>query len=101
MRLFIAANLPPAIRDGVYADTAPLRAASTGIRWVSSAALYVTLNFFGDPEDLLLRHAQEMVRARHHALKVTTTHVGEFPNFRRPRVVWVGMTEEKALQALV
>src|SRR4030095_5814420 len=104
MRLFIAANLPPAIRDGVYADTAPLRAASTGIRWVSSAALHVTLKFLGDQHDRLvgdLRQALETVAARHHRLEVATTHVGAFPNFRRPRVVWVGMTEEKALQALV
>ena len=28
------------------------------------------------------------------------TEVGAFPNFRRPRVVWVGMTSERALQSL-
>jgi 2'-5' RNA ligase len=34
------------------------------------------------------------------SVAVETTDIGAFPNFRRPRVVWVGMTGERALQSL-
>jgi len=103
MRLFIAVNIPAAVRDGIYADAEPLRAATTAIRWVSPAALHVTLKFLGEQDESLvtpLRDTLESVASRHAPISVRTTDVGAFPNFRRPRVVWVGMTGERALQSL-
>ena len=103
MRLFIAANFPAAVRDAIYADAAPLRAATTGVRWVSPAALHVTLKFLGEQDESVvvrLREALESVVPTHAAISARTTDVGAFPNFRRPRVVWVGMTSERALQSL-
>jgi len=103
MRLFIAVNLPAAVRDAIYADAEPLRAATNAIRWVSPAALHVTLKFLGEQDESLvapLRDVLEAVVPTHAAISVRTTEVGAFPNFRRPRVVWVGMTSERALQSL-
>jgi 2'-5' RNA ligase len=103
MRLFIAVNIPPAVRDAIYADAEPLRAATSAVRWVSSSALHVTLKFLGEQDEALvvpLREAIESAAARHASVAVETTDVGAFPNFRRPRVVWVGMTGERALQSL-
>jgi len=103
MRLFIAVNLPEAIRERIYEDVAPLRAASAGIRWVAAPVLHVTLKFLGEQDERLvgdLRTALQSVAERHYPLAVETTTVGAFPNFRRPRVVWLGMTGENALRAL-
>ena len=103
MRLFIAVNLPAAVRDAIYADVEPLRGATTAIRWVSPAALHVTLKFLGEQDESLvipLRDVLESVVPPHAAIFARTTDVGAFPNFRRPRVVWVGMTSERALQSL-
>jgi RNA 2',3'-cyclic 3'-phosphodiesterase len=103
MRLFIAVNLPAAVRDAIYAEAEPLRGATTAIRWVSPAALHVTLKFLGEQDESLvipLRDALESVVPAHAAIFARTTDVGAFPNFRRPRVVWVGMTSERALQSL-
>jgi len=47
MRLFIAVNLPPAIREAVYTDVAPAREVAGAVKWVSPAALHVTLKFLG------------------------------------------------------
>jgi len=90
-------------RDAIYADAEPLRAATTAIRWVSPAALHVTLKFLGEQDESLvmtLRDALASVASTHAPISVKTTDVGAFPNFRRPRVVWVGMTGERALQSL-
>ena len=103
MRLFVALNLPLSVREGIHADAEPLRAASTGIRWTAASALHVTLKFLGEQDERLvdaLREALATVAERHSPVTVETTHLGAFPNFRRPRVVWVGMTGEKVLQAL-
>lgn len=103
MRLFIAVNLPPATRDTIYADAAALRAATSAIRWVAPGALHVTMKFLGEQDERLvedLRGALEGVAARHAPLDVRTSGMGVFPNFRRPRVVWLGMTGEVALRAL-
>jgi 2'-5' RNA ligase len=103
MRLFIAVNIPPAVRDDIYADAEPLRAATNAVRWVASSNLHVTLKFLGEQDEALvspLHEALESVAARHASIAIETTEVGAFPNFRRPRVVWVGMTGERALQSL-
>ena len=103
MRLFIAVNIPPAVRDAIYGDAEPLRAATNAVRWVSPSALHVTLKFLGEQTEArvaLLREAIESVATRHASVAVETTDIGAFPNFRRPRVVWVGMTGERALQSL-
>jgi 2'-5' RNA ligase len=104
MRLFIAINPPAAVRDAVYADAAPLRAVTGDVKWVAAPLLHVTLKFLGEqPERLLdpLRGALTAVAARHPAFDVETTDVGAFPNFRSPRVVWLGMTGEQGMRALV
>jgi RNA 2',3'-cyclic 3'-phosphodiesterase len=103
MRLFVAINLTPETRDAIYADAEALRSATTGIRWTAASSLHVTLKFLGEqPESLVpeLRAAMEGVSARHRSVDVQTTSFGAFPNFRRPRVVWVGMTGEIELRAL-
>ena len=103
MRLFVAINLPVDTRDAIYADAEPLRAATQAVRWVAPSALHVTLKFLGERDDHLvpeLRRALESVAAAHASLSVSTTDVGAFPNFRRPRVVWLGMTSEDAMRAL-
>jgi 2'-5' RNA ligase len=104
MRLFVAINLPPAVRDALYADAARLRVASSAVRWVAAPSLHVTLKFLGERgEELVpdLERAIGGVAARHRPFDIQTTGFGAFPNFRRARVVWVGMTGEPELRALV
>ena len=103
MRLFIAINIPAAVRNAIHADAERLRAATDGVRWVAPNALHVTLKFLGEQDEGRIesfRAAIDSVANRHPSVNVETTRVGAFPNFRRPRVVWLGMTGEKALQAL-
>ena len=103
MRLFIAINVPPAVREAIYSDAEPLRAATTGVRWVAPESLHVTLKFLGTQDEQhlgSLRTSLESVAQRHSPIAVETTRVGAFPNFRRARVVWVGMTRERELRAI-
>ena len=103
MRLFVAINIPATIREAIYADAAPLRAATNAVKWVSAPLLHVTLKFLGERSDTLvpdLARALSTVTVHHDPIDVRTTEIGAFPNFRRARVVWVGMTGETELRAL-
>jgi 2'-5' RNA ligase len=103
MRLFVAINLPPSIRDAIYADTASLRAATSAVKWVTAPLIHVTLKFLGGQSDALVPDLERIIRivaARRPALELRTTEFGAFPNFRRARVVWVGVTGETELRAL-
>ena len=103
MRLFVAANLPETVRNQLHADTAALRAAADRVKWVAAASLHLTLKFLGHQDEGRVgdfERALATVAARHSPIDVQTREVGAFPNFRRPRVVWVGMTGVDALSAL-
>lgn len=103
MRTFVAINLPAEVREAIYDDTAHLRAATDAVRWVAAGSLHATLKFIGELSDLAVddvRSALEGVASAHAPVSVATTQLGAFPNFRRPRVVWVGMTGEAELRAL-
>ena len=82
MRLFIAVNIPPAVRDAIYGDAEPLRAATNAVRWVSPSALHVTLKFLGEQNEArvaLLREAIESVATRHASVAVETTDIRGVP----------------------
>jgi RNA 2',3'-cyclic 3'-phosphodiesterase len=103
MRLFVAINLPPDVRDAIYADAAPVRAATNAVKWVAAPLLHVTLKFLGEQPDALVPEFTRVINAvgaRHAPLELRTTELGAFPNFRRPRVVWIGMTGQTELRAL-
>ena len=103
MRLFLAINLPAAVRDEIFRDAEPLRTASSAVKWVAAPSLHVTLKFLGEQDESRAEDIQRAVSAAvstHAPLNVETTEFGAFPNFRRPRVVWLGMTAETRLRAL-
>ena len=103
MRLFLAINLPPDVRHAIAEASAPLRAAAPALSWIREPQLHLTVKFLGDqPEELAPRIAEAMnaVAGRNRVVDVEIGGVGAFPNFRRPRVVWIGVSPEPKLELL-
>lgn len=103
MRLFLAINLPPVVRQEVEAATAGLRDAVPDLAWVDEARLHLTLKFLGEqPAECVdgVRAALASVAGRHRELVIALEGVGAFPNFRRARVVWLGVTQDPRLELL-
>lgn len=103
MRLFMALELPRDVRDRVTRRAAPLRSASPALAWVSAERLHVTLRFLGDCAEALVTPLADLLRnvtARHAALRVEIGGIGAFPDWHRPRVVWVGVRDAGRLAAL-
>ena len=103
MRLFLAINLPAECRQAIHGATEPLRRAAPTLAWVQEPLLHLTLKFLGEqPEDRIadIRGTLGAVAARHADLVMELEGIGAFPNFRRPRTVWLGVTPQPRLELL-
>lgn len=103
MRLFLAINLPAAVRSEVEAATTLLRDTAPELSWVHGARLHLTLKFFGEIDDVRvddLAAAAAGVAGQHREFVLHLGGVGAFPNFRRARVVWLGVEHEARLELL-
>ena len=87
-RLFIALDLPDAIRDGLYG----LGGSIPGSRAVPHCQLHVTLKFMGDIEASLVSLITETLsEVRQPAFTMMIKGVGHFPPRGKPTVLWAGV----------
>jgi len=103
LRLFVALNFPLQVRQDLWQATAPLRDRGLPVKWVRAEGIHLTLKFLGDvPEgrDGELRAALGRAAAGARALTVELGGFGVFPEVQRPRVLWVGIRAEPALEIL-
>jgi 2'-5' RNA ligase len=96
IRTFIGVDIGEAIRHRVVALQDKLAQAGTKVKWVEPENLHVTLLFLGEVEDReilnICRAVGETV-AIHPAFAMTIERVGSFPSPRRPRTIWVGVSQ--------
>jgi 2'-5' RNA ligase len=103
VRTFIAANFDAALRQQLHAAAAPLRDAAPSVAWVPSHLLHVTLKFLGDQNaDFVaaLSLSLESLGSGQASASVRLHGYGAFPNFRAPRVVWMGAEQPPVLERL-
>ena len=103
MRLFLAIELGEHVLELLDQETAPLRAEAPDLSWTSRDKRHLTLKFLGDsPDDAPPRliEAMDRVAPRHRPVEMRIGGVGAFPNFRRARVVWIGVEQEPRLELL-
>ena len=77
--------------------------ATSGVRWVKADKLHVTLAFFGEVGEKRLNDiltAGREVASRHSPFAASISGSGVFPNWRRPRVVWLGLHDGDHLMNL-
>ncbi len=93
-RLFIAAELPAAVKEALVAAQELLRREHPPVRWVAAEAMHLTLRFLGETDVQLRPALGAAIRASlsgQPALRMQLTSAGAFPNLRRPNVVWAGV----------
>ena len=99
MRLFIALTLPPSLKTELAALQQALRAARAEVAWTKPENLHLTLRFLGEtPAERVAALAQACRATAQSCPSFTLTldGTGFFPNARRPRVVWAGLSGELA-----
>jgi 2'-5' RNA ligase len=103
VRLFLAINLTPTVRQGIIDATSSLRDAAPSLGWVDEARIHLTLKFLGEQGESLaeaMAGALDDVTRRHRPFSVQLGGIGAFPNFRRARVVWMGIGHDPRLELL-
>jgi len=97
IRAFIAVTLAAPVVEEIAKVRAALLAAKGDVRWTRIEGLHLTLKFLGD---IARNQIEPILAALREALgeqpplQVRAQGLGAFPNLRRPRVVWVGLTGE-------
>ena len=103
MRLFLAINLDADVRRGIVEAIAPLKESAPRLSWTDESRVHLTLKFLGEqPDDAVQRisGAMDAVAARHRPFALHIGGAGAFPNFRRARVIWLGVEREPRLELL-
>jgi 2'-5' RNA ligase len=103
MRLFLAINLPAPVIAAIDEQIAPLRTAAPSLRWIPAGRWHLTVRFIGEqPLERVpsIRDALDAATVRHGDAPVALGGVGAFPNFRRARVVWLGIAPDPRLEML-
>src|ERR1700740_2263337 len=90
MRLFVALEIPAAVRENLAALLNSLRGVSPQTRWVRPENLHVTLKFIGEMAEAKLaavHNALAGVRSKQQ-VALDFRGLGFFPNAKHPRVFW-------------
>jgi RNA 2',3'-cyclic 3'-phosphodiesterase len=102
VRLFVALEIPAAVRDNLATLIEELRNAEPRVRWVRAENLHVTLKFLGEtPSEKLgaIRDALSAVRSER-PVELDFRGLGFFPSERHPRVLWASMDASPNVKSL-
>jgi hypothetical protein len=93
MRLFVAFDLPNAVRHALATLAQRLKPECRAARWVRPESMHVTLKFLGetDPQKLSeIRAALAPIRSAQ-PVAMDFRVLGFFPNEFKPRILWCGV----------
>ena len=95
IRTFIAIEIPDEIKGMIARFQKQVAADEKSIRWVNVRNIHITLRFIGKiPESLVEKIVISIFEKppQIDTFAIGLKGTGAFPNLRRPRVVWVGIT---------
>jgi 2'-5' RNA ligase len=107
VRLFVALEIPAAVRDNLAAFVKDMRGlseqlADKRVRWVRPENLHVTLKFIGEVAPQKLDGILASLAGVHSdaPLDLSFRGLGFFPNESRPAVLWTGLDASANLSTL-
>lgn len=98
LRAFLAVDIPDNIKEAAGRLISSGRSALRGVRWVAPSNLHVTVKFLGPTRESSLENISVLLRkemGRIDPFWASFGGIDVFPSMRRPRVIFLGMTEGK------
>ena len=95
IRSFIAVNLAPMVIEEIAKVQSTLQTAKGDVRWTRAEGWHLTLKFLGDIAQSQVAPILEVLRASlstQPPVRAIAQGLGAFPNLKRPRVVWAGLS---------
>jgi 2'-5' RNA ligase len=103
VRLFLAIDPGEECRHHIAGIVDAIRASTSGIRWVRESNFHLTLAFLGDVDETRLPEisaAAANVTAHVAPFSASIGDAGVFPDWRRIRIVWLGLRDSGPLMQL-
>ncbi|MFQ5722554.1 MAG: RNA 2',3'-cyclic phosphodiesterase [Candidatus Aminicenantales bacterium] len=101
MRTFIAIDLAPSIKDELSHFIQKLASVSSNIKWVKKNGMHLTLKFLGEIEEDKVEEIKSClseISKDHAPFSLQLKGTGSFPpGKKKPRVLWIGIEENKNL----
>jgi RNA 2',3'-cyclic 3'-phosphodiesterase len=94
IRAFIAVEIDPKVIDKISAAINQLKSRVPGVHWVAATNFHLTLKFLGDVEEAQINQIAATLEEQFHPFPRFTINakgLGVFPDFRRPKILWVGL----------
>jgi 2'-5' RNA ligase len=94
-RTFIAISLPQGLLSEIENLIQIMKKRSTDVKWVKLQSVHLTLKFLGnlsrDELQKVFSGMNRLFRKSPEKFQLNTGGLGAFPNFKKPRVLWVGI----------
>jgi len=100
IRSFIAIELSPPLRQHIEKIQNELKRTTSDVRWVRTEGIHLTLKFLGsiDEEQIdAIGDSIEECLADTKIFTVTVGSLGAFPNKEHPKVIWIGIENERGV----
>ena len=101
MRIFVALEIPAAVRSRIAAFIEGIREFAPQARWAQPGSLHVTLKFVGEKQPAEVEEIKRsLAEVKSESFEITFQGCGFFPTAKTARVFWVGIKESTPLAAL-
>ncbi len=103
MRCFISINLPEDLKRNINEAIEVLKERKPDVKWVPAENLHITLKFLGSTDEEVASQLERKLSAlasRHYSFRIGLHGMGLFPDKRRPRVVWIDLTDVEEVKKL-
>lgn len=98
LRCFLAIELPESILNRIGEVQRALKSSKADVRWVNPENIHLTLKFFGNIEEFqiesIVKSIEEPIRTTS-PISIAVQGIGAFPGLKNPRVIWVGLNDER------
>jgi RNA 2',3'-cyclic 3'-phosphodiesterase len=95
LRAFVAVEMPGPVRKALEEVQSSLQQLKIRARWIRPENIHLTLKFLGNiPAGHVpsIGDVLRVVAQGHGSFSLSVAGVGVFPDIRRPKVIWVGLT---------
>jgi len=104
LRTFIAIDFPKEVIKQIVAIQKSLNdSISSVVRWTTSENTHLTLKFLGEIEsakELIIEKTLDDITNEINPFYLNLKGIGVFPNWHRPRIVWIGIEKSQPLYLL-
>ena len=100
IRTFIAIEIPLAIRTEIAKFQEQLKQEQAPISWVKPNNIHITIKFLGDVDENKIDDIALAIQTATTEIKPFSIEIGgagAFPNYKKPRVIWIGAKSEHDL----